>query len=85
MKYYSTILDKLFDTPQECAKAEEAAKKAEQEEKTARALVEQKEQEFKDALKAYMTKYGAYIKKVPADEKGNPEDLIHSLLKTLFN
>ena len=85
MKYYSTILDKLFDTPQECTKAEEAAKKSKQEEKTARALVEQKEQEFKDALKAYMTKYGAYIKEVPVDEKDNTEDLICSLFKTLFN
>lgn len=84
MKYYSTILDKLFDTPQECTKAEEAAKKSEQEEKTARALVEQKEQELKDALEAYTTKYGAYIKEVSIDEKDHPEDLIHSLLKTLF-
>ena len=51
------ILDKLFDTPQECTKAEETAKKSEQEEKTARALVEQKEQELKDALEAYTKKY----------------------------
>lgn len=86
MKYYSTILNQLFDTPQACTKAEDAHKKAVEEKELAAKLVETKEKEFKEALKAYTEKYGHYHScsckgECKCDEV---DEFITELLNTLF-
>ena len=95
MKFYSEELKKLFDSQEECAKAEEAhkaqvakaeaEKKAKDEKRAARAKeVEQARKTAIEAKKAYSDKLNAFIKDYGAFHYTTSEPISVTSLFDLF-
>ena len=95
MKYYSDILNRLFDSQEDCAKAEEAhkaqvakaeaEKKAKTEKRAARAKeVEEFYKAAVEAKKAYTEKLNAFIKDYGSFHLTTSEPLSITSLFDLF-